>query len=49
MRTIAFGISGALAGLGGALIISLTSLSWDGGTMIGLKGFIAAVFGGLGR
>lgn len=49
MRTIAFGISGALAGLGGVLIISLTSLSWDGGTMIGLKGFIAAVFGGLGR
>jgi branched-chain amino acid transport system permease protein len=49
MRTIAFAISGALAGLGGALIISLTSLSWDGGTMIGLKGFIAAAFGGLGR
>lgn len=49
MRTIAFAISGALAGLGGVLIISLTSLSWDGGTMIGLKGFIAAVFGGLGR
>lgn len=49
MRTISFAISGALAGLGGVLIISLTSLSWDGGTLIGLKGFIAAVFGGLGR
>lgn len=48
MRTIAFAISGALAGLGGVLIVSLTSMSWEGGTLIGLKGFIAAVFGGLG-
>jgi branched-chain amino acid transport system permease protein len=48
MRTLAFAISGALAGLGGVLVVSLTSMSWDGGTLIGLKGFIAAVFGGLG-
>jgi branched-chain amino acid transport system permease protein len=48
MRSIAFAISGALAGLGGVLIVSLTSMSWEGGTLIGLKGFIAAVFGGLG-
>jgi len=48
MRSIAFGISGALAALGGILVVSLTSMSWDGGTLIGLKGFIAAVFGGLG-
>jgi branched-subunit amino acid ABC-type transport system permease component len=48
MRTIAFAIAGALAGLGGVLIVSLTSMSWEGGTLIGLKGFIAAVFGGLG-
>jgi branched-chain amino acid transport system permease protein len=48
MRSIAFGISGALAALGGVLVVSLTSMSWDGGTLIGLKGFIAAVFGGLG-
>jgi branched-chain amino acid transport system permease protein len=48
MRTIAFGIAGGLAGIGGVLLVSLTSMSWDGGTLIGLKGFIAAVFGGFG-
>jgi branched-chain amino acid transport system permease protein len=48
MRTVAFAISGALAGISGVLIVSLTSMSWDGGTVIGLKGFIAAVVGGLG-
>lgn len=48
MRSIAFAIAGALAGIGGVLVVSLTSMSWDGGTLIGLKGFIAAVFGGLG-
>ena len=48
MRTLAFALSGALAAIGGILIVSSTSMSWEGGTLIGLKGFVAAVFGGLG-
>ena len=40
--------SGGLAAIGGILIVCSTSMSWEGGTLIGLKGFIAAVFGGLG-
>lgn len=48
MRTLAFALSGGLAAIGGILIVSSTSMSWEGGTLIGLKGFVAAVFGGLG-
>ena len=48
MRTLAFALAGGLAAIGGILIVSSTSMSWEGGTLIGLKGFVAAVFGGLG-
>jgi len=41
-----FAVSGALSALGGALIGPLTLASWDGGLTIGLKGLIAAIFGG---
>lgn len=48
MRTAAFGISAALGAVAGILLVPLTAMSWDGGTSIGLKGFVAAVFGGMG-
>jgi len=48
MRTLAFALAGALGALGGVLITPITSLSYDVGLIIGLKGFAAAVLGGYG-
>lgn len=48
MRTLSFAISAAIGAIGGILLIPLTAMSWDGGTLIGLKGFVAAVLGGMG-
>lgn len=48
MRTVAFGVSAALAGMAGVLLVPLSSMAWDAGTLVGLKGFVAAVIGGLG-
>jgi branched-chain amino acid transport system permease protein len=44
----AFGISAGLGAVGGAIIAPITMASYDMGTMLGLKGFCAAIFGGLG-
>ena len=43
-----FAIGAGLAGVGGVLITSMYSMQFDGGTMIGIKGFSAAILGGLG-
>jgi branched-chain amino acid transport system permease protein len=43
-----FALGAGLAGVGGVLITSMYSMQFDGGTMIGLKGFSAAILGGLG-
>lgn len=43
-----FALGAGLAGIGGVLITSMYSMQFDGGTMIGLKGFSAAILGGLG-
>lgn len=43
-----FAIGAGLAGIGGVLITSMYSMQFDGGTMIGIKGFSAAILGGLG-
>jgi branched-chain amino acid transport system permease protein len=48
MRTAAFALSAALGAIAGVLIVPVTSMSWNGGTALGLKGFVAATFGGLG-
>jgi len=48
MRTVSFAISAAIGAIGGMLLMPLTAMSWDGGTLIGLKGFVAAVLGGMG-
>lgn len=48
MRSLAYGISAALAGAGGVLIGPLWYVHQSMGVMMGLKGFTAAVIGGLG-
>lgn len=49
MSTLAFGLSAALAGLAGVLLTPLLSMQFDQGTMLGLKGFSAAILGGMGN
>ncbi|MDA8403581.1 MAG: branched-chain amino acid ABC transporter permease [Desulfobacteraceae bacterium] len=48
MVTLAFGLSAAMGGVAGVIISPVTMCSYDMGTMIGLKGFCAAMLGGLG-
>ncbi|MBS0562489.1 MAG: branched-chain amino acid ABC transporter permease [Proteobacteria bacterium] len=44
---LAFGLAAFIAALAGVLIGALTPLSYDSGFDIGLKGFVAAIIGGL--
>lgn len=44
-----FTLSAALAGVGGVMITPMLSMQFDGGTLVGLKGFSAAILGGLGN
>jgi branched-chain amino acid transport system permease protein len=46
---LSFALSGALGALGGILVAPITLTSYDVGIMLGLKGFVAAVVGGLGN
>jgi branched-chain amino acid transport system permease protein len=48
MVQLSFGLSAALGAAGGILIAPLTLGVYDMGTMLGLKGFSAAILGGLG-
>ncbi len=48
MVLFAFGLSTGLGGLAGVIIAPITMSSYDMGTMLGLKGFCAAMLGGLG-
>ena len=43
-----FGLSAALGAVAGILVAPVTFTSWDVGVMLGLKGFAAAMLGGLG-
>ena len=43
-----FGLASALGAVAGALIAPIAFTSWDAGTLLGLKGFAAAILGGLG-
>ena len=47
MAKIAFLLAGGIGALAGLLIAPMTPLAYDSGFAIGLKGFIAAVIGGL--
>lgn len=49
MSALAFTLSALLGGLGGILLTPVLSMSYDRGTMLGLKGFAAAIIGGLGH
>ncbi len=44
---IAFAMAGAIGCLSGILIAPLTTVYYDSGFLIGLKGFVAAIVGGL--
>jgi branched-chain amino acid transport system permease protein len=44
---IAFGLASFIAALAGVMIGAVTPLSYDAGFDIGLKGFVAAIMGGL--
>ncbi len=47
MHLLAFALSGALGAAAGAVISPITYAAYDMGLMLGLKGFVAAVLGGL--
>jgi branched-chain amino acid transport system permease protein len=44
---IAFTLAGAIGALSGILIVPLTTIYYDTGFLVGLKGFTAAIIGGL--
>jgi branched-chain amino acid transport system permease protein len=48
MVLLAFGLSTAAGAVAGVIIAPITMSSYDMGTMLGLKGFCAAMLGGLG-
>jgi branched-chain amino acid transport system permease protein len=45
---VSFGLSAALGALAGVLIAPISFTAWDVGVMLGLKGFAAAMLGGIG-
>jgi branched-chain amino acid transport system permease protein len=44
---IAFGLAGVIGAISGVLIAPTTTIYYDSGFMIGLKGFVAAIIGGM--
>lgn len=48
VSTISFALAGAMGALAGALIAPLASANYTSGLFFGLKGFSAAIFGGIG-
>ena len=46
---LAFGLAAGLGALAGAVLTPITSTSYDIGTMLSIKGFVAALIGGLNR
>ncbi len=46
---INFALSAAIAAIGGVLLTPITSTNYEVGIMLGLKGFAAAIIGGLGN
>jgi branched-chain amino acid transport system permease protein len=47
MSLFSFALSAALGAAAGIVVAPITAASYDAGTMLGLKGFVAAVVGGL--
>ncbi len=48
IKAASFAMAGALGGLAGLLVTPITTLSYDVGVLLGLKGFAAAILGGFG-
>ncbi len=48
IKALSFALAGALGGLAGCLVTPITTLSYDVGVLLGLKGFAAAILGGFG-
>ena len=48
VKALSFALAGALGGLAGCLVTPITTLSYDVGVLLGLKGFAAAILGGFG-
>ncbi len=48
LRTLSFALAGLLGGLAGVLVTPITTLRYDVGVLVGLKGFAAAILGGFG-
>jgi len=49
ISTISFGMSALLGGICGILVTPMLSMNFAQGTMLGLKGFCAAILGGMGN
>lgn len=49
MAMFSFGLSGGLGAVAGIIIAPITTSSYDVGTILGLKGFAAAILGGYGN
>lgn len=49
MLLISYGISAGLGAVAGVLIAPISFTSYDSGVMLGLKGFCAAILGGMGN
>ena len=49
MVLLSFGLSGAVGAAAGIIIAPMSMVTYDMGVMIGLKGFCAAIVGGLGH
>ncbi len=49
MLLVAYGLSALLGAMAGVLVTPITFTSYDAGIMLGLKGFSAAVLGGMGN
>jgi branched-chain amino acid transport system permease protein len=49
MVMLSFALSAAIGAVGGAVVVPITTVEYESGAMLGLKGFSAAVLGGLGN
>lgn len=49
MLLLAYGLSAAIGAMAGILVAPITFTSYDTGVMLGLKGFSAAILGGMGN
>ena len=49
LRTVSFAVAAGVGALAGVIITPLTMTSYEQGTILGLKGFCAAIIGGMGN